>query len=344
MGSINPTIICLYIYFRYRVLWNDGTNVPDEKLDSILQDNNRIKEEYNRINWISDSLLSNSDGRSKFLEIKDSLYKDYSIFSNRSYRDNCTFDLDSLDDKYQLFVSLHDFFALPEKSITPLYYYNFQMSVRKKWYNDYIRLKRYFVESDSHWKKNFTQDSINNHLVDNISLQRDEYKKNEICQEGFSVARESSISINDPYAIAIGDPGWFALEDISQSYYRFEIRSKTIDTIRLEINFVGSTVFSQIVPEPDDITMNTIVYHDSEKIEQIKQHGLFFHVKFVELENRQTIRLFFLTAIMSGLFTIFIGFLVLASYKTLFRRKTENKDYSIITGQNEKGRPNLSEN
>ena len=42
----------------------------------------------------------------------------------------------------------------------------------------------------------------------------------------------------------------------------------------------------------------------------IRHNGLRFHAKFRELENMQQIRVFFVTAIMSGFVTIFIVFII----------------------------------
>ena len=125
----------------------------------------------------------------------------------------------------------------------------------------------------------------------------------------------TDVNIPDKYGLSLGDPGWFALEDISQSYFNFKIESYSIDMAYLTIDFCGSTEFSKVFPEPDGITMSSISYTNPVKIGHIKHHGITFHARFKELENRQSIRLFFVTAIMSALFTMFIVFIVLGIYK-----------------------------
>ena len=122
----------------------------------------------------------------------------------------------------------------------------------------------------------------------------------------------------------LGNPGWFSLEDISQQYFDLKLDFCNIDSLSLTIDFVGATEFSNMTPSPDMTTMSSIVFTDKSKIEQISKHGLRFHAKFKELENRQNVRLFFLTAVMSALFTIFLVFIVLGIYKlnmTLTERK-----------------------
>ena len=106
-------------------------------------------------------------------------------------------------------------------------------------------------------------------------------------------------------------PGWFRLEDISQAYYDVKLNSVMIDSIVLTFDFVGATTFSKMSPEPDEITMSSITFSDPEKMLDIRLHGLKFHARFVELENRQYIRLFAITAIMGGMVTIFLALFII---------------------------------
>lgn len=107
-------------------------------------------------------------------------------------------------------------------------------------------------------------------------------------------------------------PKWGRLEDISQAYYNVEINSFSVDSIKLSFEFWGAVEFSKMTPEPDIVSMNYIEFNDVRKIEKIKQSGLNFHVEFKELEIRQQIRLFFITALLSGLITILLVFAILA--------------------------------
>ncbi len=114
-------------------------------------------------------------------------------------------------------------------------------------------------------------------------------------------------------------PKWGRLEDISQAYYNLKLRSVTTDSINLKIDFVGVTDFSAMDPMPDKISMSSIEFNDPVKIFKIRANGLRFHADFKELGNWQVIRLFVVTAIMSGFFIIFIGFLILVFFK--FKRR-----------------------
>ncbi|MBR1933692.1 MAG: hypothetical protein IJ841_08425 [Prevotella sp.] len=126
--------------------------------------------------------------------------------------------------------------------------------------------------------------------------------------------------ITSPYAKWFNVPTesnstWWALWDISQQYVDLHINTYLLDSLTLTIDYVGATEFTDMYPEPDLKTMSSIQFTDQDKIELIKQNGLQFHVKFKELENRQNVRLFFLTAIMGSLFVIFIVFAIVGLYK-----------------------------
>lgn len=116
-------------------------------------------------------------------------------------------------------------------------------------------------------------------------------------------------------------PKWNRLYDISQSYFFINLGG-TMDGGRLSINFEGVTDFSNMYPEPDIKTMNSIIFLDKKKIQEIHFHGLQFHAKFPELESTQSVRLFFVSAFMSGLMVIFVTFLILSSYK-IFKKNRE---------------------
>lgn len=118
--------------------------------------------------------------------------------------------------------------------------------------------------------------------------------------------------------------GW----DISQSYYKFKVKSITVDSMNIKIDFKGASEFSRIFPEPDEIGFSYISYSDPQKISLLKQDGIEFLVKFKELEGVQQIRLFAMTGIMGGLFTVLIFFIFLYPTK-IFRQ------YKVIRSQME---------
>lgn len=140
------------------------------------------------------------------------------------------------------------------------------------------------------------------------------------------------------YNPIIGDPGWFAMEDVSQTYFKFKLNTFDIDSLSLKIDFVGATEFLEMQPKPDETGMSYIKFTDLEKIRQIQENGLLFHAQFRELENRQSVRIFFLTALLSVNVISLIVFVFFASYKMIYawrdkrverKAKTKKEDGNV---------------
>ena len=110
-------------------------------------------------------------------------------------------------------------------------------------------------------------------------------------------------------------PPWGRLEDISQAYVNVKLESYTIDSIVVNIDFIGATEFSAMDPIPDKVGMSNIIFSDPIKIYKIKTNGLRFHARFIELENWQQIRVFTVTAIMSAFVIVFVVFIISAYFK-----------------------------
>ncbi len=128
-------------------------------------------------------------------------------------------------------------------------------------------------------------------------------------------------------------PTWYRLYDISQMYFELQFHSSYLETI--QVDFVGATEFSKMWPEPDKITMSSIIYHDREKIRQILLGGLKFHAKFIELDKVQSARLFFMSALCSALLAIFIAFIIMGIYKTISNMVKGTKNKKDERKQNE---------
>lgn len=119
---------------------------------------------------------------------------------------------------------------------------------------------------------------------------------------------------------ALSTPHWLNLSDISQGYYVVNLKSTTFNDLKLVLDFNGVTNFSTLNPLPDYQTMTAITYTDPIKIKQIKKNGLMFHASFPEMQNKQSVRIFVLTTMMTliiGLLLKDLLFLILG----LFRKK-----------------------
>lgn len=119
-------------------------------------------------------------------------------------------------------------------------------------------------------------------------------------------------------------PSIFSLYDMSQSYYNISLNGE-FDRGYLEIDCTGATDFSEMYPQPDRITMSSIIFKKDEKINIIKSNGLKFHAEFKELKNKQNARVFVLSAVMSALIAIFVTFLIMAIYKISLEFKSKKE-------------------
>ncbi len=97
---------------------------------------------------------------------------------------------------------------------------------------------------------------------------------------------------------------FFSPYDISQECIFLNIDSN-IDYIKLGISCYGPVEFSAMVPSPDSIYMDRIVFEDQDKISKIKSSGLKFHTKYVQLDNLQNMRSFMITTFLSLFITLF---------------------------------------
>ena len=207
----------------------------------------------------------------------------------------------------KLFEEISDTLLTEHRDYHPLFYYNLRLTPSQKQSNSrYVVLDSVLIQKNT-WNKGdkeiflFEEDKV--FEATKGFLFNDKNNNNECFAHAFSAQH-----ITRP-------PGWFSLRDISQAYFKINLKSESIDSINLKIDFDGATDFSQIYPAPDKVSMSSIEYHEFPKLNYIKYHGIVFHAHFKEFANMQSIRMFFLTAIMSALFTVIIVFLILAFYK-----------------------------
>lgn len=117
--------------------------------------------------------------------------------------------------------------------------------------------------------------------------------------------------------LAIERPSWRDRHDISRGWYKIMFNTSTIDSVVLTIDFVGATDFYPMRIEPDEKGSSYIIFSDPEKILQIQREGLTFYAQFKDLENLQTIRCFFVTAIISGLLIVLLTSIIIGIYRGL---------------------------
>jgi hypothetical protein len=78
----------------------------------------------------------------------------------------------------------------------------------------------------------------------------------------------------------------------------------TTPLAEFKIDFLGPVELLPMNPEPDVVSMTGFEFTDSLKLRQIMLNGLEFHAHFPQTESLQSARTFFLTMIISLLFTL----------------------------------------
>ena len=214
--------------------------------------------------------------------------------------------------------------------LKPMFYYRHLSHERDNIFFSITRQDTAWKMDDYHFYQNGDYDGLLSHrFTSRNSLQNEGFfsgsypswnGQNTMVQYSAEIGNETDFFLFKVHN-RLGDPGWLALEDVSQAYFDLKLWACDVDSVTLKIDFVGATEFSLTDPAPDKVTMNSIEFTNQSKISFIYANGLRFHAKFKELENRQNVRLFFLTSVMAALVTIFIVFLVIAAYK-VFRKKT----------------------
>ncbi len=142
---------------------------------------------------------------------------------------------------------------------------------------------------------------------------------------------------NDICTKAHVEPTLFVAEDVSKIVEIIEIGDKekqygnTYPLNSLTIDYIAPAEFSEIItPEPDEKTISSIRYTDKNKLGQIAKDGLRFHVKFPDMENIQNIRIFMLTALLTGLAAILFRSLFIIGYH-LWNQYKNNPKIRMLT-------------
>lgn len=73
--------------------------------------------------------------------------------------------------------------------------------------------------------------------------------------------------------------------------------------VELIIDFGSSISVSGMEPAPDEVTMTRVIFREPKKIKEIVTSGVVFHIQFPHLENLQSMKLFWITAVITALAT-----------------------------------------
>lgn len=155
----------------------------------------------------------------------------------------------------------------------------------------------------------------------------------------------SSMDLNDKDLLK---PGFFSRRDISQSYFQIRFHTHSIDTIKVYFHFKGVVDFSPmgdyspsealgdkiiytIIPvfekpasDPNLVVANKVMHDRFFKSEDFV-YTVQFHAKYKDMENSQARRVFLISAVLSALITIFLGFIIILVYR-IFRNEKSGND------------------
>lgn len=121
-------------------------------------------------------------------------------------------------------------------------------------------------------------------------------------------------------------PEFFSKFDVSQCYTKIDLNTNLIDSVSLRIDFRSCVELSNMNPSPDYIDMRSVIFNDQDKIECIRNKGLWFHANFPEMRSMQNVRLFSITAIMSVFISALINLtLILVSLLVITARNRIHK-------------------
>lgn len=140
--------------------------------------------------------------------------------------------------------------------------------------------------------------------ISKIIYKKDGYRYNKFSRKTVFLTSNAQYSVTDRAARIAKYRSFFSPYDISQECIFFNIDSN-IDYIKLGISCYGPVEFSAMIPSPDSIYMDRIVFEDQDKISKIKSSGLKFHTKYVQLDNLQNMRSFMITTFLSLFITLF---------------------------------------
>lgn len=167
-----------------------------------------------------------------------------------------------------------------------------------------------------------------------------EFRKNQVDKswgitESYIIVSDSDMVI--PVSRSLTADDWkrpnllLNFEDLRKAEVVFKTTVATTQYIAsLTIDYVGSTDFIGIKPEPDVVGDSYIRYTNRDKLWSIAHDGLRFHARFNELENLHEIRMFALTALVTILITLLLSILYKLALQYFKKKKFKHPKWVII--------------
>jgi hypothetical protein len=141
--------------------------------------------------------------------------------------------------------------------------------------------------------------------------------------------QDLEISKREKYGV-MSKPSWYDEYDVSQFYFKVNVKSRSVPTINLNFRIRGANNYTFIDGTPDSLVGQQLYYsftkdslkRDSDK--SLINQTLLIHVQSKELEILQQSRIFGVTALLSALITVFLAFLIIWICRLVYKRWNKN--------------------
>ncbi len=166
------------------------------------------------------------------------------------------------------------------------------------------------------------------------------------------VSQEIEISKIEKFGV-MSKPSWYDEYDVSQFYFKVNVKSRSVPTINLNFKIRGANNYTFIDGKPDSLVGQQLYYRftkDSLKSDSDRfmiNQTLLIHVQSKELEILQQSRIFGVTALLSALITVFLAFIIIWICRLVYKRwnksllkkqekpVAENSNESILIDENQ---------
>lgn len=102
---------------------------------------------------------------------------------------------------------------------------------------------------------------------------------------------------------------------IDQANYTIWFKTEHIKCDTISVEFMGATIFSNMYPQPDKITVSGIEFYTPDKIGEIAKNGVRFHTDFIELKEIGARRTFLLSGFVSLIISLMASIILKWIYK-----------------------------
>lgn len=194
----------------------------------------------------------------------------------------------------------------------------------RKWYrhNNVQKVESLCFEDTIRPYRNITVPIINTSIRDWNTIT--------FTQEFFTPEDTSFIISGKERHGVISKPSWYDKYDVSQFYFKVNIKSYTVSKIKLDFRIRGANNYTFIEEKPDSLDGQKLHYffnNDTLKTDSTGYHNgylhnrtILLHVQSKELEILQQSRIFGITALLSALITVFLAFVIITICRFVYKR------------------------